>query len=266
MLKKFSDAPTYAYGPHGAGKLEEGVAVEEGGDMDFVPDHLVSHGEVISGGDWSVECVYTPGHTSNHICYQLREAKALFSGDHVMGWSTSVISPPDGDMLAYMKSLDLLLEREDDLYWPTHGPAIIDPKTHVRAFIEHRREREQQILTCVGKGVTHIPDMVPLMYTDTPEFLYAAAGRSVLAAVEYLVARGDLAIDSAVSLQAEYRLAQNLPIRDDFAVISVLPAFLCSLLRFFHRQLNHDGHTGTVGKIDRADKTTVVLGNDADNV
>ncbi|MCZ6619812.1 MAG: MBL fold metallo-hydrolase, partial [Gammaproteobacteria bacterium] len=200
LLKQFSDAPTYAYGPHGAGKLEEGVSVEEGGDMEFVPDQLVRHGDVIEGGDWSVECVYTPGHTSNHICYQLREAKALFSGDHVMGWSTSIISPPDGDMLAYMNSLELLLDRDDDRYWPTHGPAIDDPKPHVRAFIEHRRERERQILECVGKGVSHISDMVPLMYTETPEFMYPAAGRSVLAAVECLVARGDLATDAAVSL------------------------------------------------------------------
>ena len=210
LLKEFSDAPTYAYGPHGAGKLEEGVPVEEGGDMDFVPDHLVRHGDVIEGGDWSVECVYTPGHTSNHICYQLREAKALFSGDHVMGWSTSIISPPDGDMLAYLNSLELLLDRDDDCYWPTHGPAILDPKTHVKAFIEHRRERERQILACVGKGVGRIDDMVPLIYTDTPEFMYPAAGRSVLAAVEYLVARGELATDAAVALDAEYRLGTSV--------------------------------------------------------
>jgi glyoxylase-like metal-dependent hydrolase (beta-lactamase superfamily II) len=119
LLRKKAPAPTYAYGPHGAGKLEEGVPVEEGGDMEFEPDELVRHGDVIQGGDWSVECVYTPGHTSNHMCYQLREQKALFTGDHVMGWSTSIISPPDGDMAAYMNSLALLLERDDDVYWPT---------------------------------------------------------------------------------------------------------------------------------------------------
>ena len=157
------------------------------------PQTLVDH-NLVSGVEF-------PG-----IIYQLREAKALFSGDHVMGWSTSIISPPDGDMLAYMKSLELLLDRDDDRYWPTHGPAIDDPKPHVRAFIEHRRERERQILECVGKGVSNISDMVPLMYTETPEFMYPAAGRSVLAAVECLVARGDLATDTAVSLNAAYRL------------------------------------------------------------
>ena len=128
LLKAHTDAPTYAFGPHGAGKLEQGVPVEEGGDMDFRPDELVKHGDVIQGDDWSVECVYTPGHTSNHMCFQLREHKALFTGDHVMGWSTSIISPPDGDMMAYMVSLELLLERDDDVYWPTHGPAITEPK------------------------------------------------------------------------------------------------------------------------------------------
>jgi glyoxylase-like metal-dependent hydrolase (beta-lactamase superfamily II) len=207
LLKEHCDAPTYAYGPHGAGKLEEGVPVEEGGDMAFAPDHRVAHGDIIQGGDWSVECVYTPGHTSNHMCYQLREDRALFTGDHIMGWSTSIISPPDGDMAAYMRSLELMLERNDAVYWPTHGPCIDDPKGLVRAFIEHRRERETQILECVRKGVGSIRDMVPLMYTSTPEFMYPAAARSVLAAVEYLVSKGELSSDGRISLDSEYRLA-----------------------------------------------------------
>jgi glyoxylase-like metal-dependent hydrolase (beta-lactamase superfamily II) len=104
-----------------------------------------------------------------------------------MGWSTSIISPPDGDMAAYMDSLKLLLERDDEIYWPTHGPSIIDPKTHVQAFIDHRLERERQILECINQGTYHIRDMVPLMYSDTPEFMYPAAARSVLAAMENLV-------------------------------------------------------------------------------
>ncbi len=206
LLKAHTDAHTYAYGRHGAGKLEEGVPVEEGGDMEFQPDELVRAGDVIEGGDWSVECVYTPGHTSNHVCYQLREQKALFTGDHVMGWSTSIISPPDGDMLAYMRSLDLLLGRDDTVYWPTHGPCIDKPKAHVRAFIEHRLEREAQILHCVGRGVHVIKEMVPIMYVETPEFMYPAAARSVLAAVEGMVGRGDLVTDTGVALDSEYRL------------------------------------------------------------
>ena len=207
LLQAHTDAKTYAYGPHGAGKLEQGVPVEEGGDMAFEPDELVRDGEVLSGGDWSVECVYTPGHTSNHMCYQLRESKALFTGDHVMGWSTSIISPPDGDMGAYIASLERLLERDDEVYWPTHGPCIDDPKPHVRAFIEHRLARERQILDCVGQGVHLIEDMVPLMYTELPEFMYPAAARSVLASMEHLVGKGALKADGGIQLDAAYQLA-----------------------------------------------------------
>ncbi len=207
LLQEHTDAKTYAYGPHGSGKLEQGVPVEEGGDMDFQPDQLVRDGDVLDGGDWSIKCVYTPGHTSNHMCYQLREHKALFTGDHVMGWSTSIISPPDGDMGAYIASLEKLLEHDDEVYWPTHGPSIADPKPHVRAFIAHRRRREEQILACVGQGVHHIQDMVPLMYTELPEFMYPAAARSVLAAVVYLVGKGKLRTEGEVQLAARYRLA-----------------------------------------------------------
>ncbi len=208
LLRQHTDAKTYAYGPHGAGKLEAGVPVEEGGDMQFNPDSRVRHGDVIHGDGWSVECVYTPGHTSNHMCYQLRGAGALFTGDHVMGWSTSIISPPDGDMAAYMGSLDLLLERDDRVYWPTHGPCIADPKPLVRAFMAHRRERERQILGCVADGVGAIDAMVPLMYTDLPEFMHPAAARSVLAAVVYLVDRGTLLVaEGEPGLNSRYVLA-----------------------------------------------------------
>ena len=207
LLKQHRDAPTYAYGPHGAGKIAEGVQVEEGGDMDFAPDHEVRHGDIIEGGNWSVECVYTPGHTSNHMCFQLREERALFTGDHIMGWSTSIVSPPDGDMHAYVQSLELLLERDDALYWPTHGPAITEPKEHVRAFIAHRQEREAQIHDCLKQGYSRIADMVPVMYVDTPEFMYPAAGRSVYAALEYMMARGVVTCEGEPGLEAAYALA-----------------------------------------------------------
>ena len=175
--------------------------------MQFVPDERVSHGDIIDGGNWSVECVYTPGHTSNHVCYQLKEGRVLFTGDHVMGWSTSIVSPPDGDMEAYMNSLELLLKRDDKAYWPTHGPAITEPKEHVAAFIAHRREREEQILKCVDEGVHIISEMVPKMYQGTPEFMYPAAARSVLAAVEYMIKRGVLVSDQDNLMEA--RLNKN---------------------------------------------------------
>lgn len=210
LLRRHTHAKTFAYGPHGAGKAEEGVPVEEGGDMEFEPDVRVVDGQIIEGDDWSVECVYTPGHTSNHMCYALREAKALFTGDHVMGWSTSIISPPDGDMAAYMASLDKLLQRDDAVYWPTHGPCIDQTRAHIQAFIDHRKEREQQILNCIDKGVHVIGDMVPLMYSGTPEFMYPAAARSVFAAIEYLLQRGEVLTDSASpSLDGHYRRAAS---------------------------------------------------------
>lgn len=207
ILRNHTDAPTYAYGPHGSGNAVDDVRIEEDADRAFVPDREVRHGDRIEGDGWRIECVYTPGHTSNHMCYALEDERALFTGDHVMAWSTSVISPPDGDMQRYMESLDLLLERDDALYWPTHGPAVLDPHTHVRAFIAHRREREQQIIACVENGTTRIRDMVPQMYADLPEFMYPAAARSVLAAVVYLVQRGELHTDGEVNVDASYELS-----------------------------------------------------------
>mgnify|MGYP001440628047 FL=1 len=204
-LQAETGAPTYAYGPHGAGKIEQGVQVEEGGDMDFEPDHLVTHGDITQVEAWPVECVYTPGQTSNHLCFALQEQKALFTGDHVMGWSTSIISPPDGDMADYMQSLELLLGRDDDIYWPTHGPSIIDPKTHVQAYIDHRLEREQQILACIDQGTHQIREMVPLMYRDTPEFMYPAAARSVLAAMENLVRKEQVVVQGeGLTMESAY--------------------------------------------------------------
>ncbi len=204
LLREHCDAETYAFGPHGSGS---GANVEEGGDMDFHPDHIVRDGDVLEGDDWSVECVHTPGHTSNHVCFQLREEGALFTGDHVMGWSTSVISPPDGDMGAYMASLEKLLQRDDRIYWPTHGPSVIETKRHVQAFIDHRREREAQIESCIADGVRRINDMVPRMYGDTPAAMYPAAARSVLAAIIYMVQQGRLCCEGTPTAETEYFLA-----------------------------------------------------------
>ena len=206
LLAAHTDASTYGYGGHGAGKIAAGVVVEEGGDMDFQPDVIVRDGDVVEGDGWSVACVHTPGHTSNHICYAFGEEAALFSGDHVMGWSTSVVSPPDGDMANYMDSLELLLDRDDAVYWPTHGPSITDPKPHVRAFIAHRREREAQILGQLAAGPRRIADMVPVMYENVPGHLHPAAARSVLAAMALLVERGEVACEGEMDVDARYRL------------------------------------------------------------
>jgi glyoxylase-like metal-dependent hydrolase (beta-lactamase superfamily II) len=155
----------------------------EGPDIGFRPDVTVAHGESIIGQGWSLEGVHTPGHTSNHLCYAMQDdgngQRVLFTGDHVMGWSTSVISPPDGDLFDYLNSLELLLGRDDDRYWPTHGTAITDPKPFVRSFIEHRRGREQQIISGLGEHSATIKDLVPTMYAAVDKRLWRAAANSV---------------------------------------------------------------------------------------
>jgi len=178
-LKATTGAKTYAYGPHGSGQPDDAAKVEEGGDAEFYPDVLVKDGDVIKGKGWTMEAVFTPGHTSNHICFALAEEKALFTGDHVMGWSTSVIVPPDGNMKAYFDSLQKLLARDDQIFWPTHGPAITDPKPFVEAFVHHRQARELQIQACLTEGMTRIPEMVETMYRDVDPRLHPAAARSV---------------------------------------------------------------------------------------
>ena len=207
LLKEATGAKTWAFGPHGSGRAEGDVVVEEGGDMDFRPDHKVRHGDVIEGEGWTIECVFTPGHTSNHMCFALREEATLFSGDHVMGWSTTVVAPPDGDMAAYMRSLRLLLERDDSRYLPTHGPAIDNPATHVRELIGHREKREAQILNCVGKGVATIPEMVEIMYAAVDRSLHPAARHSVLAHVIHMVETRRLACDGPPAMRSVLRLS-----------------------------------------------------------
>jgi glyoxylase-like metal-dependent hydrolase (beta-lactamase superfamily II) len=187
-LKAATGAQTYGFGPHGGGGAAN--TVEHGGDMDFTPDHVLADGDIIEGDGWSFEAVHTPGHTSNHMCFCYREEKTLFSGDHVMGWSTSVISPPDGNMAAYMASLRLLLDRDDAVYWPTHGPAITAPQDFVRTFITHRDNREAQILQCLKYDMRYVSAMVKSMYHDVPEYLHPAAALSVQAHLDHMIETG----------------------------------------------------------------------------
>jgi glyoxylase-like metal-dependent hydrolase (beta-lactamase superfamily II) len=207
-LKAATGAPTYGFGPHAGGKRGD-AAVEEGGDWDFVPDVTIRDGDRITSTGWEFEAVHTPGHTSNHLCFALGDSGILFSGDHVMGWSTSVIAPPDGDMAAYMASLDKLLGRPDRVYWPTHGPAITEPRQHVQAFIAHRREREAGILDCLRAGIRSIDAIVGRLYIGLQPGLRRAAARSVQAHLIDLVARGLVESDGAPSLDANYRIASR---------------------------------------------------------
>jgi len=198
-LKAYSGAKTYAFGPHGSGKTEDGVKIEEGGDMDFTPDMRVKDGDVIAGEGWTVDCVFTPGHTSNHMCYALRQEKALFTGDHVMGWSTTVVAPPDGDMARYMASLRKLRARGDAVLYPTHGAPVPDPGPFIDAYIEHRLEREAQILACLRDGVSTIPEMVARIYAGVDKRLHPAAARSVLAHLIQLTEEGRVRAESTIT-------------------------------------------------------------------
>jgi glyoxylase-like metal-dependent hydrolase (beta-lactamase superfamily II) len=204
-LKQWSGARTYAFGPHGSGKTDDDVKVEEGGDMEFMPDVRVKDGDIIAGNGFTFECVYTPGHTSNHMCFALGEEKALFTGDHVMGWSTTVVTPPDGDMAQYMASLRRLLARDDRVLYPTHGGPIRDPKPFLQAYVDHRLEREAQIVACLRDGIETIPEMVARMYADVDKRLHPAAARSVLAHLIQLEQEGRVVVEGSGSA-ARYRL------------------------------------------------------------
>lgn len=164
-------------------------------DTTYAPDRVLRDGDTLGGDGWTLRAVATPGHTSNHLCFALEESGALFTGDHVMGWSTSVVSPPDGDMAAYMRSLQLLYGREDRIYYPAHGPAVEKPRQLVRGMVGHRRQRERQILRQLEKGAQTIPGMVPEMYKGTDPALYPAAGMSVKAHLIDLAQRGKVSLN-----------------------------------------------------------------------
>lgn len=189
-LKEWSGAKTYGFGPHGSGIADDSVKMEAGGDMDFVPDVFVKDGDVIAGNGFTFDCVYTPGHTSNHMCFAWREPGYLFTGDHIMGWSTTVVTPPDGDMAQYMASVRKLQARGDKVLWPTHGAPVREPAPFLAAYLEHRLDREKQILACIKDGLVTIPDMVARMYVDVDKRLHPAASRSVLAHLIQLADEG----------------------------------------------------------------------------
>ncbi len=159
-------------------------------DRTYEPDRVLEDGESMTGPGWTLTAVATPGHTSNHLCFALEESGALFTGDHVMGWSTSVIVPPDGDMSDYMASLAKLYEREDRVYYSAHGAPIEKPRQLVRGMVGHRRQRENQILRLLGEAPQEIEALVPQMYKGLDPRLTGAAGMSVKAHLIDLERRG----------------------------------------------------------------------------
>lgn len=150
-------------------------------DRDYTPDRVLTEGETVAGEGWTLAAVATPGHTSQHLAFALPQEQALFSGDHVMGWSTSIVSPPDGDMAAYRASLDKLLMRDDRIYYPGHGEAVENPQRLVRGMLAHRKQRERQIIRLLGEGPLTLADLVARMYVGLAPALVPAAEQSVLA-------------------------------------------------------------------------------------
>ncbi|MDP3492492.1 MAG: MBL fold metallo-hydrolase [Hyphomonadaceae bacterium] len=183
------------------------VSLEEDGEAGFKPHVLVNDGDVFSGPDWTLEAIATPGHMSNHVCYALKEENALFSGDHVMGWSTTVISPPDGNMRQYFASLDKIRARGFSTLWPTHGPPVTDVAPFIDAYATHRRAREAAIVERLRAGDTLIPDMVKVIYKDVDKRLHAPAAHSVLAHVIQLVEEGRVIAAGPLTLATRYTLA-----------------------------------------------------------
>ena len=159
-------------------------------DVDYRPDRVLADGEGVAGDGWTLVAVATPGHTSNHLAFALPESGALFSGDHVMGWSTTIVSPPDGDMGEYMASLDKLLGREDRVYYPAHGDQVDNPRRLVRGMLGHRKQREGQIARAIERGTHDIAEMVAGMYVGLHPKLLGAAERSVLAHLIDMERRG----------------------------------------------------------------------------
>lgn len=173
-------------------------------DESFRPDVILEHGQITTGNGWTLEALHTPGHISNHLCFGLVEETGVFTGDHIMGWSTTVIPAPDGSLTDYMNSLDVLLERPDDrTYWPTHGAPITDPHAFVRALRDHRNKRTAQILACLDDGVSQVHEMVAIMYADKPTKLFKAAGLSVLSHLLFLADAGRVTTASGKLRPAE---------------------------------------------------------------
>lgn len=206
-LKTATGAIVSAEGPHRPARplrIGEINALDASADTDFVPDLILKDGDRIHGDGWTFETVLTPGHTANHAAFGLSGSGILFSADHVMAWATSIVAPPDGAMSDYMASLDKLLTRQDRIYLPGHGGPVTSPAAFVRGLKAHRKMRERAILERVQMGDRTIPDMVRAIYRDTDPRLYGAAGLSVLAHLEDLVARGQVSSEGEVAIDGIY--------------------------------------------------------------
>jgi glyoxylase-like metal-dependent hydrolase (beta-lactamase superfamily II) len=208
-IKKATGAQVLAEGPHRPARplhVGDGPRLDASNDTDLRPDRALTDGERVSGEGWTLEAVTTPGHTANHMAFAFKENNVLFSGDHVMAWSTPVVAPPDGSMGDYMNSLQKLAKRGEPIYFPGHGPAIRNAQRFVAAYILHRKAREASILNRLGQGESDIPALVAGIYANLDPRLVKAAGMSVLAHLEDLVARGQVTTNGPASIAGLYRL------------------------------------------------------------
>lgn len=209
-LKELTGATVLAEGSHRAARplrIGEINPLDDSADIDFAPDIALADDELTRGDGWALRAIHTPGHTANHVAFALEGTGIVFSGDHVMAWSTSIVAPPDGSMRDYMNSLDRLLERDDTCYLPGHGAALEEPAPFLAGLREHRHGRETAILTRLRAGDRTIPEIVRSVYKDTDPRLHGAAGLSVLAHVEDLVGRGLVNAEGGVAIDGVYRIA-----------------------------------------------------------
>ena len=214
-ISKQHNVPIYAFGKSGEGKSEVmqkykekfDIGGGEGVDPLFSPDILISTGDYISCSSWSIEAFHTPGHMSNHLCFSLNQGESLFSGDLVMGWATTLISPPDGDIGQYKSSLDRLLERKEDLYYPGHGGPLKNAKKMVSAQLSHRNNREAAILNSISNMGCKIDEIVDSVYSDLSDNLKIAASRNVLAHLIHLFEKGLVLVDgNNISMDSTFRV------------------------------------------------------------
>ncbi len=211
-VKAATGARVYAEGPHRLARplhVGETRRLDAAADTAFAPDVQLADGEVVSGDGWTLEAVTTPGHTANHMAFAFKEANLLFSGDHVMAWSTSIVAPPDGAMSDYVASLHKLRRRSERLYLAGHGAPVRDAPALVAHYIRHRQGREAAILHRLGKSEADIPSIVKAVYIGLDARLVGAAGLSTLAHLEDLVARGLVATDGPPSIGGTYRLTER---------------------------------------------------------
>lgn len=210
-LRAATGAEIVGCGPHRPFRdlaAGEATRLDAAADAEHAPDRLMAEGDAVTGPGWSLLAIETPGHTANHLAFALPEEATLFSGDHVMAWSTTIVAPPDGSMAAYMASVEKLRGMEHALYRPGHGGPVTEPQRFLRGLVQHRRQREAAILGRLRAGDERISAMVPPIYQGLPPALHGAAALSVLAQLEDLVARGLVSCDEAVpGLGSRYRIA-----------------------------------------------------------